>query len=704
MKNTKKVIAGLLAITTVASLSGCSTSVFKDDVASYPLVPALTENEVIDYYAKAMSFDSIITKNIDVDKTTYETREVTDEAKLNQLKSALSKTEAVLKNMTYTYTDENNRAANEETFHYIKAYLNDRKLANGTIQEIKQALGYYFIDVQYDLSARSPGTFTNQASMLGLNGAFIHSEYYNTDSIDASYMNQAMKKLNEYYESNNILTKKASFNKTTGIFTTDPNNSSGSLDFTDTTAVDNQPSSDEPTEPVQPVQKVDEEGNPVVDEEGNPVYEEPQDTEVPTEPVDNPVSDTSSVLNSRSPRIDVSEFNTVVGSSTKTTAYMPDLDKVYNVPSAEGTFSGIGIYPSGIGGLTKFGFNRSQLAGTVTLRFVYKEDLNNPGVLLNVNIYPVFSEVTTGFSANNDNIIPEFLMTEFEKLLERADRAIANCDLSALMAGNIYSDMGVAVLRGYEDKHVNVLRQISTVRRVLSRDINNSAYLLEVESQRQEGPKGADVYGTYRDKSYVVVEQHGQNFIITDWLTMTRQMQTEPDITPDSAVSKRLVALNLAGEVSEEAKTGVNELLNSFYTATTNRVLNGPKEIQTADGTKTIERGMYDCFDSDPEMLSSTKKEDINSKIRGLLVKHGTSIGAQHSGIVTEWIGGADNQVEFTTEEIITYSGRNDGVYMTCYYLVSKMNDTWVIDDLQIISSEEHSGQNLQTDVSRIRG
>lgn len=703
MNNSKRIISCVLAITTIASLSGCSTSVFKDDVASYQLVPQLTANEVIDYYSKAMSFDSIITKNIDVDKTTYETKEVTDQTKLNQLKSALSKTESVLKQMQYQYTDENNEAVNEETFHYIKAYLNDRKLSNGTIQQINQALGYYFIDVQYDIGARTAGTFTNQASMVGLNGAFIHSEYYNTDSVDNAYMTQAQTKLNAYYADNNILNKKATFNKATGIFSTDPN-TSGSLDFTDSTAVDNQPI-DEPTdEDTAPVQKVDEQGNPVVDEDGNPVYEEPVAEQPSEEPTPDSVSATSSVLNSRSPHIDVSEFNTVVGSSTKQTAYMPELTKVYNIPAPEGTFSGIGIYPSGIGGLTKFGFNRGQLAGTVTLRFVYKDDLTNPNKLLNINIYPVFSEITTGFSANNDNIIPEFLMTEFEKLLERADRAIANCDLSALMSGNIYSDMGVAILRGYEDQHVNVLRQISTIRRVLSRDINNSSYLLEVESQRQEGPKGADVYGTYRDKSYVVVEQHGQSFVITDWLTMTRQMQTEPDINPDSAVSKRLVALNLAGEVSEESKKEVTGLLGDLYKASTYRVLNGPKDIETSNGTETIQRGMYDCFDPDPEMLSSTRKEDINSKLRGMLVKHGTSTSAQHYGIVTEWIGGADNQVEFTTEEIITYQGRNDGIYMTCYYLVSKMQDTWVIDDLQIISSEEHSGQNLQSDIDRIKG
>lgn len=723
MNNSKRIIAGLLAVISVASLSGCSSSLFKDDVTKYDLVPQLTVNEVKEYYAKSMEFDSVVTKNIDVSKTTYETRDVTDSTKLSGLKKALGNTENMLQQMSYTFTADNDRALNEEVFHYIKSYLNDRKLSNGTVTQIKEALGYYFVDVQYDLSARTSGTFTNQASMVGLNGAFIHSDYYNTDNVDSAYMNQAVIKLNQYYKENNILSKVAKFDTASGIFTTDPNSSTGSLDFTDTTAVDT-PSSDasssdassdasssdasssdassDASSTAEPVQKIDADGNPVVDADGNAVYEEAETSSVPEVP-EEPVADTATVLNTRSPKIDIKEFNTVVGSSTKQIAYLPLLSKIYNVPSSEGTLSGIGIYPSGIGGLAKFGFNRSQLAGTVTLRYVYKNDLTNPDILINKNVYPIFSEVTTGFSANNDSIVPEFLMIEFEKLIDNSDRAMANSDLSALMSGNIYSDMGVAILRGYESNHVNVLRQMSTIRRVLSRDVSNSSYLIEIETLRQEGAKGADVYGTYRDKSYVVVEQKGQSFVITDSIVMTRQMQTEPDITPDSAVTKRLVALNLAGEVTNEEKEAAKSLLNELYLASSNRVLNGPKEVKTKDGNITIERGMYDCFDSDPEMLSSSKKEDINSKLRGMLVKHGTDKSAQLTGVVTEWIGGANNQIEFTTEEIVTYQGRNDGIYMTCYYLISNMNDTWVIDDIQILSSEEHSGQALEEDIARIK-
>lgn len=666
MSKSRRIIAAILILTNIGTLTGCSTTMFREDATKYQLVPAITESEVIEYYAEAMSFDSIISKNLDVDKTNFETKDVSDANLLSKLKSLYGETEKLLSQMEY---DGSSDALTEENFHYIKSYLNDKKLGNGNIVSVKQAMGYYFVDVEYTLSARTPGSFKTEASLVGLNGALVHSDYYNTDSVDTAFMQQAVTKLNNYYEENKIVDKKASFNTGSMVFSTAPSADGSGIDFTDTTIEDGDEAS------------------------GNTQSNSSTQAQ----------SSSSTDMSQRSPNIDISEFNTVVGGSTKNSAYMPALSFVYNIPSSEGDISGIGIWPSGIGGLKKFGFNREQLAGTLTLRFVYKDDIDNLGNIINTNIYPVFSEITTGFSATNDNVIPEFLMTEFEKLIERADRAITNNDLPALMSGEIFSDMGAAILRGYESQYVNMSRQISTVRRVISRNIEDNSYIIEVESQRQEGPKGADVYGTYRDKSYVVIEQVGQNFVITDWITMVRQMQTEPDINPDSAVQKRLVALNLAGEVPDEAKSEIETLLSSLYKASSARVLNGPKEVTDSSGnTVKLELGMYDCFNSDPEMLSSSKKEQINSRLRGLLVKHGTDTSAQMNGTVIEWIGGADKQAEFMTEELITYTGRDDGVYMTCYYLVSKMNDTWVIDDLQVVSSEDYSGQELEAVKSRL--
>jgi hypothetical protein len=111
---------------------------------------------------------------------------------------------------------------------------------------------------------------------------------------------------------------------------------------------------------------------------------------------------------------------------------------------------------------------------------------------------------------------------------------------------------------------------------------------------------------------------------------------------------------------------------------------------------------MYDCFDSDTTMLSSDEYEYMNSLLRNKLIKYGTSTPATMTGTVTSWIGGYDNQAEFMTEELITYSGTNTGYYAQVYYLVSKMNDVWVIDERTVIDDREVTGSDLDSIKSRL--
>lgn len=693
MKMYKRFIAGLLAVASAASLSGCST-MMGEDPTTIPLEPELTTDEVKEYYKESLSFDAVVTKNLDVDTTNYELHDVTDQAKMDQLEAIISRTIGLLGQMSYTYNMENDLALDEETYHYIKAYLNDRTLSNANVVSVSQALGHYFIDVEFDVSPANIGTFTNAASLLGLNGAFVHSNYENTDKIDTAYMLQAVQKLNEYYSENGILNQRASFNESTSLFSTDPTATTVQPDFTTSTAEDTSTATTtggtEATEGTEGA-------------EGAEGAEGTEGTKATTDRVD-AVAATSSVISIRHPNVDLKTFNTVVGSSTRTAAYFPSLELVYNVPAQSGQISGIGILPCGTGGLTNFGFNRSTMTGKMTLRFVYKDDVEDPDIIENINVYPVFSEITTGISNTNSEVTADFVNEQLSIAIQEADRAMMNVDLTALMTGEVFADMGAAVLRGYENSHVNVLRQMSTIRRVITRDLASRSYLVEVETLRQEGPKGADVYGTYRDMSYVVIQQQGQDFTITDWIVMTRRMQIEPEINPDSAIVKRLVALSLAGEVSSEAKEGVQQVLDNLYTASTYRILTGPSEVQTADGTRTIEFGMYDCFNRDPQMLSQSDFDSMNSELRGLLVKNGVNVGATMDGLVTEWIGGAENQVELMTEEVITYQGRDDGVYMITYYLLSNMEDKWVIDERQVIEQQDVSGESLSTIVNRIRG
>ena len=92
------------------------------------------------------------------------------------------KTESALANMTYNYSEELAEVLDENTFHYIKAMVNDKKLTNPNILSVKEAIGHYFIDVEYDVSNRSIGSFTNKISLLGINGAFV-KDYRGIDNM-----------------------------------------------------------------------------------------------------------------------------------------------------------------------------------------------------------------------------------------------------------------------------------------------------------------------------------------------------------------------------------------------------------------------------------------------------------------------------------------------------------------------------------------
>lgn len=665
----------LAIIMGATTLTGCS-SVFKEDATQLPLVAALSEKEVIDYYAKSLSYDSIVTKNLDVDRVLYETKDVEDQAKIKKLQELQKKTEKALGEMNYTYSDELAEILDENTFHYIKTFLNDKKLTNPKVISIKEAIGYYFIDVDYEVSNRSIGSFTNKISLLGINGAFVKN-YNGADTIDNAYLRKAVKELNKHYQSNRI-SKTATYNESSGLLAITGEGNYAPLDYTNTTITE---TVEQETQTVETTENEVETTETVVDYNQN----------------------ISTVMNNRYPKIDLSEFNRIVGSSTRETAYMPKLSLVYNIPPAEGTIGGIGAYPSGANGLARYQFSRSQISGTIKLRYVYKDAVNDPSKIVGVNVYPISMIMNSGIGNLNANeagalLMPEFLKTEFEKLLERSDRAIINNDMTALMSGKIFTDSGMAVLTGYEGNYVNVLRQMTTFRRLVTRDTKNNSYVIEVERLRQEGPKGADVYGTYIDTGYIVIEQYGSEFFITDSYITLREMKTEPDINPDSAITKRLVALNLAGAVSEENKVGITKLMDDLYLASTNRLLYGPKEINGV----TIEKGMYDCFNDDVSMLSSTRKEYINASIREQLVKHGVDTAAEVKGAITSWIGGADRQAEFTTEEVITYQGRSTGTRMEVYYLVSNMEDKWVIDERTVISMEEQSGDALKSTIDRL--
>ena len=721
----KKIIS--LCLIVAFLISGCA-SVTGSAAVKLPLVPALSEQEVIDYYKEQLDFDTIASRNVEVDEITYETREVTGE-KRDELIELVGTIEDIVSAGEY----EDSKLVSKSTFHYIKSMLNDMELTNGNVVDVQEALGHYFVDIEYEVVAGEVGSFKPAVSLLGLHGAF-KQDLNGNDSVNDEYLKQAVAKVNKYYRDNGI-DKSVTYNSGSMELKIEGGQSvDNSLDDIDT--LDDEIETDEidESEDVQEMpsrtnrdRREPEEGELELPDDNEDDedelqdnaddleddLDEPEEIEETAEEVEDVEQESEEEVVGPEPvkvvrrkidnemTINTTEFNKIAGSPTFQSSYMPRLDLVYNKP-ASGGLSGIGILATGKGGLSYFGYDRGTASGKMTLRYVFKEDVVN-NEIKGIDVYTVSYQSVSGVGTDIESVeVPSFLMEEFEKIVERSDRAIVNVDLPALMSGRIYEGVGVAVLTGYHSQYSNVLRNISTVRRVVARDIENNAYLVEIETIRQEGKRDVDSYGVYRDKYFLVIEQWGNEFIITDRMWTFRSMTKQPPINPDRSIDKRLVALNLAGPVSDESKEDIKVLLQQLYDAGTARLLNGPKEIELRGQTVELERGMYDCFNSDPTMLSTDKKEYMNSTLRNILVAKGVDVKAEYSGTVTEWIGGADNQAELITEEVVAYAGTDKGMYMQVYYLVSNMQDEWVIDDMKIIEREEKEGAELQQILDRL--
>lgn len=722
----RKYLTKAVALLGVASLSltGCS-SFISEDVTSYPLASTMTSAELVDYYAKALKYDSIVSRNVDVHETKYEMKDI-EGAKSEKLKDLTSQCEAILGKNEYTPTEDSVKLVSNDTFHYIKGSLDNEVLTGGKVQNIQGALGYYFVDVKYDVTSKTPGTFKDVVNLIGLDGAFT-KDYKDRYSINTAYLTAVVKQLNEYYYKNNI-NKCAVFDSNANTIrildNTAPDYSDnivddydsfensdsdiytapGDEDEQDDTLSDiGTDSSDSSDEAVTSDDETDDSKSSVKAKKSTKSSDKSDDDNKKSDKKNkksNKKSATGSdalpdgsnytivTPESRRLQLDTKLINKTTGSSTTGIADMPELDDVYNKPSEEGTISGYGIYPAGDDGLKTFGFDRSKLSGSVTLRYVFKDDETGTGDILGSNIYIQSEEITNGVNVSSNNVlVPEFLQSQLEQIVERADRVQANNDLAGLMSGNVYEDIGVGVLRGYKSKNTGISKHMSTIRQIINRDTANNSYLLEVETTTIEGAKDVDSYGTYKDISYVVVQQQGDKFIITDWCRVSRTIAAEPPIDPESNVQKRLIALNLAGSISDDSKDSIKSLLSNLYTAGTNRLLRGPEEIKVDGETRTLEKGMYDCFASDTSILSADDLEYENSLLRDILTKHGVDISSIYSGTVTEWIGGYEDQAEFTTEELVSYDGLNSGYYMQVYYLAQIVNDEWVIAERTVLDS-----------------
>ena len=726
--NFKRVIALTLAITCLStSMVGCGKK-YSSPIEGYDHVQMLSYDQVKKNAAKDLRYDRIVQRENHVDDLAWQD---VDGEKAEQLKSLVSSCENVLAADRYEADKDTKKIIPKNTYHYIKSTIDGYALTNSKISDIKGTLGYYYVDVEYDIAPQKTGKFKENVDMLGLNGTWV-SMVDGSYSISNAYLDTAVYKLNKYFNDNRM-PYSAAYQVSTGLLSIYQSNTKVKV----REVSDNKPEDEtepETTEPTtqeveyETVEMTDESGEVVFDDAGEVVYETVEVTQDATEPeededeedtteeetkayeeVDNentPLDlnpnakrepllpgdieegkENSMVPAERKIKLDVNFVNNVVGYSLSR-AYLPELSLVYSIPKKDGDICGFGIYPEGINGLQAFDYDRSKMTGKCTIRYMFKDTVTGNGKMTGYDIFVKDIEINNGIGkASEDNEVATFTMDQLQNAIDRSDRVIANCDIPGIITGSVYEDLGYGVLRAYKDQSTNVMMYMSTIRQVLQRDTTNHCYLLDVETTTQDGSKAADCYATFVDKYLVVVQQQGENFVISDSLRYSRKTKTEPVINPDSATQKRLMALNLSGKIPDETKEELGKLLGNLYTAVNVRLLRGEKSDPDSLGNdgKAYEFGIYDCFNSDTSMVSTDQFLDMTSVLTDSTTKLGAGSASTIYGRPTQWIGGTKNQAEFITAEFISYEGYNEGYFAEVYYLVSKMGDYWVIDERRII-------------------
>lgn len=670
----------LTSLVTAASMCMTGCNLISQDVESYPLASTMSVAELQDYYKQSMQYDAIVSKNVTEHKPEYELVDISGERK-TQLEQLTQQCEDILSSNEYEPTEESSKIMSLGNYEYIKGIIDNEVLTSGATQSVKGAVGYYFVTKRYSVSPKTPGTFKPSASLLGLNGSY-YKDYNDNVKLDKSYMRVVCSKMNKYFKENAIAKKMQYSNSDNSLEIIEDASRKGEK------VVDTTNDSDNDT--------VINNDNTVTNNDA--VTDDSNSNEVNNNTESMGKSSKYQIMTPEDRRttLDTKLINDVAGASLKQSGVMPELEEVYNIPSEEGDISGYGIYTAGADGLRTFGYNRSNLNGTIDITYVFKDDEEGSGEIIGVNAYCSNETINTEFSDTDNVLIPDFLKSQLEQIIDRADRVQVDYYLAGLCSCSIYEDIGVGVLRGYRESKTGIQKQMSKINRVVQRDTLNNSYLLDVETTVTEGSKDSDAYGTYRDRAYVVVQQQDSKFKITDWLRVSREIMADPLINPVSNAKKRIVALNLAGEIPDSTRTQINGLLSEWYTAGTNRQLS---DFTLDDGTTN--RGINHCISSDTTILDKDSKDYLVSSLADVITAHGVDVQSQYIGNVTEWIGGYNNQAEFTTEELITYAdSKSEAYYAEVYYLVSLENDKWVIDERKVLdyrtTKNEEDANNIR--------
>ena len=655
------------------------------DYSKIPYEPFLTRQEAVDYYSNQMSYDSIVKRSA-VKSGKIEWNKVPD----NVADKLWAETSKVIT------THQLNQGYEGEMTRYMHDYL--KLTLDGLVLEEPDGgftyteaenRGYYFVTVDFKTKLNKLGNLKGEANYVGINGAIIDNTVDGTIEVpvlNTGYMTSALAKMNEYREKNRLNPYPEygdSFTNSSSdegvIETIDASDAEGNT-------VIEEANTDENT--VETEQALDENGNPIENITSN------LDTDIDTNDYEYTDNKEEAINNSYANNIrqlvyNVKEFNKVVGSSNEQMAAVPYIDMVYEPVEPIGSLSGYGVFSEGSYGLRDFGYDREKYGtGNIKITFVFKQNSQKRDKF--DYSYCYINEYTTNIQMEDKNITQSsYIDGAIDIAIERADRAIIDKDSSALMGKGIFepSDLG---LRELTLRNSSNMLSFMT-KRVKTLDRKDKEYLVELERTSESSPRGLGNTAKYKDKYYAVIRQDGVDFKINDIVWVSRTLERIPEPDGDDSITRRLTSLNLSGEVTDQAKAEITEMMSKLASGINGRTAN---DKVGEDGAPVY--GIYSRFDEDKALLSTEKGEYLKSKLLTRMNKYGSDRGVSVNIKFTEWLGGYNDQVEFEVEELYLYDGIDKGVYVKNYYLVSHYGSEWVIDDIVPIDEKEVSGADLE--------
>jgi len=662
----------------VASVVLCSTGcgavgvgISNKSLRSIQLVDSLSSKEIKDHYKKSLEIKDI-KKVSSVVNDTVEMIDI-DVSNNPGIMKEIGRIEGLIASNDYEY----DKYLSRNTYEQIKIMLDDRVYNRSEVVKSAMIREVYVVDIEYTGKVKEAGVLKTDARYLGVHGAFREISNGDTkkDKVYIGKIDEYIKcqKDNEFKKVENGLSYKFNHNDITRI-----------NDKEDKEPLVKEVEEEIKEENIMEYETTDDLVEDIMEyETTDDLVENIMEYETTDDLVEDITDEIKAVVeedisSGYDGKIDTKAYNNVFGSSLNETSLMPRLDMVFS-PSVNGTdMGGYGILPQGNTALSSFGIQRDRTRSNVVIRYVLKKDLSTGDLSLQ-DMYVRDQTIDGVDGFNGDGIFPEFIENEIRKVVDRSDRVISNNDITGLASGNVYSDIRNTIYWGHRLKGTRV-NQVSEVSRFIDR--KNNFYLVEVVTNNYEDVRfDSSGEGLFQDTKLVVIEQkllEGQ-FVIVDWLNMSRITLVEPEIKFSDGLEKRFTYLSMSGKVPEDIKVGIkHKLQESYY------------------GANTKDWNVYYAnLNWDTELLSKTRRDGIYLNTKSWMERMGSQNDSVYIGAITDWLGGTRDQVELMTMELIMYENSDVAQYMENYYMLSNFDDTWVIDEIKTLELRDVSGDEL---------